>query len=70
MGVHDAFLAAVIVVLVLIIKFPEQYRRGMARLCSVEADRFPPYPLWAAVALSVFLGSILLLDLLRYIGSR
>jgi len=36
MGMHDAVLAGVLVVLGLIVKFPSQYRRGMARLCSVE----------------------------------
>ena len=70
MAVHDAFLIGVIVVLVLIVRFPEQYRRGMARLCSVEVDRFPPYPRVAAVALFIFFGSILVFDLLHYLGWR
>ncbi len=42
MGVHDAFLAGAIIVLALIVKFPEQYRRGMARLCSVEVESLSP----------------------------
>lgn len=70
MGVHDAFLIGAIIVLVLIVRFPEQYRRGMARLCSVEVDRFPPYPRVAAVVLFIFFGSILAFDLLRHLGWR
>jgi hypothetical protein len=55
MGVHDAVLVGVLVVLALIMRFPDQYRSGMARLCSVEEDRIPPYPRQAAIALSIFL---------------
>jgi hypothetical protein len=70
MGVHDAVLAGVLVVLALIMRFPDQYRSGMARLCSVEEDRIPPYPRQAAIALSIFFGFILVLDFLRYLGWR
>jgi hypothetical protein len=59
-----------LVVLALIVRFPDQYRSGMARLCSVEEDRIPPYPREAAIALFIFFGFILVLDLLRYLGWR
>ncbi len=32
------------VVLALIVRFPGPYRRGMARLCSIEEERIAPYP--------------------------
>jgi len=70
MGVHDAVLVGILVVLGLIVKFPERYRRGMARLCFVEEERFPPYPRTAAIALFVFLGCVLVWDLFRYLGWR
>jgi hypothetical protein len=70
MGVQDAFLAGALIVLTLIVRFPEQYRRGMARLCSVEVDRFPPFPRVAAGALFIFFGAMLLFDLLHYVGWR
>jgi hypothetical protein len=59
-----------LVVLALIVRFPDQYRSGMARLCSVEEDRIPPYPREAAIAPFIFFGFILILDLLRYLGWR
>jgi len=69
-GTHDAVLAGVLVVLTLIVKFPSQYRRGMARLCSVEEERIPPYPRVAAIALFGFFGFILVWDLFRYLSGR
>ena len=70
MGVHDAVLVAFLAVLGLIVGFPKQYRSGMARLCSVEEDRIPPYPRQAAIALFIFFGLILIFDFLRYLGRR
>jgi hypothetical protein len=70
MGVHDAVLIVFLVVLGLIVGFPKQYRSGMARLCSIEEDRIPPYPRQAAIALFVFFGFILAFDLLRHLGQR
>jgi hypothetical protein len=70
MGVHDAVLVGVLVVLALIVRFPDQYRSGMARLCSIGEDRIPPYPRQAAIALFIFCGFILVLDFLRYLGWR
>jgi len=70
MAVHDAVLVGVLVVLALIVRFPDQYRSGMARLCSVEEDRIPPYPRQAAIALFIFFGLIFVLDFLRYLGWR
>ncbi len=70
MGIHDAVLVGFLVVLALIVRFPDQHRSGMARLCSVEEDRIPPYPRDAAIALFIFFGFILVLDLLRYLGWR
>ena len=70
MGISDAVLAVVLLVLALIVKFPAQYRRGMARLCSVEEERIPPYPRIAAIALFIFFGFMLVWDLLRYLGWR
>jgi hypothetical protein len=70
MGMHDAVVAGILVVLALIVRFPVQYRRGMARLCSVEEERIPPYPRKAAIPLFVFFGLILVLDLLRDLGWR
>lgn len=68
MGIHDAVLAGVLVVLALIVKSPSQYRRGRARLCSVEEERIPPYPRVATIALFSFFGFILVWDLLRYLS--
>jgi hypothetical protein len=70
MGMHDAVLAGVLIVLALIVKFPSEYRRGMAWLCSVEEERIPPYPRIAAIALFSFFGFILVWDLLRYLSWR
>jgi hypothetical protein len=70
MGMHDAVLAGVLVLLALIVRFPSQYRRGMTRLCSVEEERIPPYPRVAAIVLFSFFGFILLWDLLRYLSWR
>ena len=70
MGTHDAVLAGFLLVLALIVRFPSQYRRGMARLCSVEEERIPPYPRVAAIALFSFFGFILVWDLLRYLNWR
>lgn len=70
MGVHDEVIIAVLVVVILIVRFPQHYRRGMARLCSVEEDRIPVYPRSAAIALFVFFGFVLFFDLLRHFGWR
>jgi hypothetical protein len=70
MGMHDAVVAGILVVLALIVRFPVQYRRGMARLCSIEEERIPPYPRKAAIPLFVFFGLILVLHLLRDLGWR
>jgi len=70
MGMHDAVVAGFLVVLALIVKFPSQYRRGMARLCYVEEERIPPYPRIAAIALFIFFGFVIVWDLLRYLGWR
>ena len=67
---HDLVIVAVLVLLALIMTFPDQYRRGMAKLCSVREDRFPAYPRPAAICLFAFFGLILLVDLIRYAGSR
>ena len=68
MGIHDAILVAVLVVLAQIVRFPDRYRTGMARLCSAEENRIPPYPREAAIALFVFFGFILVWDFLRYLA--
>jgi hypothetical protein len=70
MGMHDAVLFGALVVLALIVRFPAQYRRGMARLCSVEQERIPPYPRGAAIPLFIFFGFVLVWDLVRYLGWR
>jgi hypothetical protein len=70
MGVHDAVLVGFLAVLGLIVGLPKQYRSGMARLCSVEEDRIPPYPRQAAIALFIFFGLILVFDFFRYLGWR
>lgn len=70
MASHDLVIVAVLILLGLIMRFPDQYRRGMARLCSVPEDSFPAYPRSAAICLFVFFGLILLVDVIRYVGSR
>ena len=70
MGIHDAVLVGFLVLLALIVKFPNEYRSGLARLCSVDEDRLPPYPRQAAIALFVFFGLILVWDLLHYLRGR
>jgi hypothetical protein len=70
MGVHDLVLVVALLVLALIVRFPKQYRSGMARLCSVEEEHIPAYPRQAAIALSIFFGFVLAMDFLRYLGWR
>jgi hypothetical protein len=70
MDMPDAVVVGILVVLALIVRFPGLYQRGMARLCSAEEERIPPYPYKAAIPLFIFLGFILLLDLVRYLGWR
>ena len=44
--------------------FPQQYRRYMAVLCSVQEEQLPPFPREAAIALIVFFIAIVLLPAL------
>jgi len=67
---HDLVIIAVLVFLALMMRFPDQYRRGMARLCSVPENRVPAYPRSAAIGLILFFGLILVLDFVRYVASR
>jgi hypothetical protein len=54
------FRLAVIATIFLTMRYPDEYRRAMARVCSVE--EFPPYPRSAAIALIVFLTLTLFVD--------
>ena len=56
---------AVLALVGAIMLYPNQYRRFMARLCSADEERIPPYPRSAAVAMIVFFGLIMLAALIR-----
>ena len=70
MGMDDVILVVVLVGVALILRFPVQYRRAMARLCSVEEERIPPYPRTAAIGMLLFFGFVLVWDLLGHLGGR
>jgi hypothetical protein len=59
-----AVLIAAIALVALIMRFPDQYRRGMARLCSVEEERLPAFRREFGIAMLIFLGCLLLSSLI------
>jgi hypothetical protein len=70
MALDVAIPAVVLVLVTLMMRFPERYRRGMARLCSVKAETLPPFPRTAAIALFIFFGFVLVVALLHHINWR
>jgi len=56
------FRIVAIATILFIARYPNEYRRAMARLCSVDPDDVPPYPRSLAIALAGFLALTLIPD--------